>query len=113
MHAPYTVQIVLPAPWLHSEKKGYKNGTPGVLLLQMVPFFQRGILYSLPIMCMKKVQKKSTIRPISTPFSMFSKSGTMLVPFLPEWYCFRAKKRSKTVPFFQGALKQYPFFGYL
>ena len=27
---------------LHSEKKGYQNGAPGVLLLQMVPFFSKG-----------------------------------------------------------------------
>ena len=35
---------------VHSEKKGYQNGAPGVLLLQMVPFFQRGTLFSLIIM---------------------------------------------------------------
>ncbi len=28
-------------------KKGTKNGAPGVLFLQMVPFFQRGTLFSL------------------------------------------------------------------
>ncbi len=39
---------------IHSEKKGYQNGALGVLLLQMVPFFQRGTLFSLIIMFMKK-----------------------------------------------------------
>ncbi len=37
----------------HSVKKGYQNGAPGVLLLQMVPFCQKGTLFSL-IMFMKK-----------------------------------------------------------
>ncbi len=45
--------------------------------------------------------------PIST---LFRKSGTILVPFLPEGYCFGAKKGRKQYPFFRGALKQYPFF---
>ncbi len=39
---------------MHSEKKGYQNGAPGVLLLQMVPFFQRGTLFSLISMFMEK-----------------------------------------------------------
>ena len=39
---------------VHSEKKGYQNGAPGVLLLQMVPFFQRGTLFSLIIMFVEK-----------------------------------------------------------
>ena len=37
---------------LHSEKKEYQNGAPGELLLQMVPFLQRGTLFSLIIMFM-------------------------------------------------------------
>ena len=32
---------------VHSEKKGYQNGAPRVLLLQTVPFFQRGTLFLL------------------------------------------------------------------
>ncbi len=31
-------------PGPHSEKKGYRNSAPGVLLLQIVPFF-RGALF--------------------------------------------------------------------
>ncbi len=48
-----------------------------------------------------------TIRPIST---RFRKRGTILVPFLPEGYCFEAKKMLKTVPFFQRGTKTVPFF---
>ena len=39
---------------VHSEKKGYQNGTLEVLLLQMAPFFQRGTLFSLIIMFVEK-----------------------------------------------------------
>ncbi len=39
---------------LHSEKKWYQNGASGVLLPQMVPFFQRGTLFSLIIMFVEK-----------------------------------------------------------
>ncbi len=35
----------------HSEKKGYQNGAPGVLLLQIIPFFQRGTLFSFSTTC--------------------------------------------------------------
>ncbi len=104
----------------HSEKKGYQNGALGVLLLQMVPFFQRGTLFSLIIMFMKKrvplrdrgtIHKNSTPRGTVCPIStLFRKSGTILVPFLPEGYCFGAKKGRKKYPFFRGALKRYPFF---
>ncbi len=31
----------------HSQKKGYRNSTPGVLLLQIAPFFQRGAFFPL------------------------------------------------------------------
>ncbi len=43
---------------MHSEKKGYQNGFPWVLLLQMVPFFQTDTLFSLIIM-LKKVTNQS------------------------------------------------------
>ena len=42
-----TGNILMEICWqcfLHSEKKGYQNGATGVLLLQMVLFFQRGIV---------------------------------------------------------------------
>ncbi len=29
----------------HSQKKGYRNSTPEVLLLQIAPFFQRGAFF--------------------------------------------------------------------
>ena len=59
-----------------------------------------GTLFSLIIMCMEKrvppqdrdtIHKngRSTIHPIST---LFHKSDTILVPFLPDGYCFEAKK---------------------
>ncbi len=44
---------------------------------------------------------RGTICPIRT---LFRKSGTMLVPFLPVGYCFEAKKGRKQYPFFRGVL---------
>ncbi len=46
--------IVKPEKSLHSEKKGYRNSAPGVLLLQIVPFFWRGTFFSLIIMFIRK-----------------------------------------------------------
>ncbi len=86
----------------HSEEKGYQNGAVGVLLLQMVPFFQRGTLFSLIITFVEKrvplwdrgpFHRNSTPRGTICPISTLSlESGTILVPFLLEWYCFEAKK---------------------
>ncbi len=40
--------------WIsHSQKKGYRNSTPGVLLLQIAPFFSEGAFFPV-------CQKKST-----------------------------------------------------
>ena len=76
---------------LHSEKKGYQNGAPGVLLLQMVPFFQRGTLFSLVIMFVEKgvsLQDRGTIhRNTGLPRSMPKQ-----YPFL-RGVLFRSKKK--------------------
>ncbi len=50
----------------HSEDKGYQNSVPGVLLLQMVPFFLKGHSFSLIIMFMKK--KSTPLGPQGVPF---------------------------------------------
>ena len=70
----------------HSEKKGYQNGTPGVLLLQMVPLFQKGQSFFLNNhVC----EKKSTISvPLGNYLCMekidiigaLLQKGTKLVP---------------------------------
>ncbi len=59
----------------HSEKKGYQNGAPGVLLLQIVSFFQRGTPFSLIIMFMEKIVRG--VREIfhSAPLRFFGFSG--------------------------------------
>ena len=61
-------------------KKGYQNGTPGVLLvlLQMVPFFQMGTLFFLIIMF---------IIPLRVPYYgqwNGTPRGTVSVPFYSE-----------------------------
>ncbi len=107
--------------WLteHSEKKRYQDGAPGVLLLQMVPFYHRGTLFSLIIMFIEKrvplpdrgtIHKNSTPRVTICPIStLFHKSGTILVPFLPEGYCFEAKKVQNSTLLFRGALRPLSF----
>ncbi len=70
--------------WLHSEKKkGYQNGAPGVLLLQMVPFFQRGTLFSLIIV------------PLRVPYYGQSNSAPRLYCFgtLFFWVCAEERER--------------------
>ena len=44
----------MPIHTLHSQKKGYRNSTPGVLLLQTAPFFSEGCFFSLIIMFVRK-----------------------------------------------------------
>ncbi len=67
---------------IHSEKKGYQNGAPGVLLLQMVPFFQRGTLFSL--ITVPLGHWGTEIVPLRVPYYGQSNSaprGTISVPF--------------------------------
>ena len=84
---------------VHSEKKWYRNGTP--IAPKSTPFSKGHSFFLNNHVCEKKsalrdrgtIHKNSTPRgticPISTPFR---KGGTILVPFLPEGYCFEAKK---------------------
>ncbi len=74
---------------MHSEKKGYQNGAPGELLLQMVPFFQRGTLFSLINMFVENEavpldHRGTEIVPLRVPYYGQSNSaprGPVSVPF--------------------------------
>ncbi len=67
---------------LHSQKKGYRNSTPGLLLLQTAPFFQRGaktVLLGAP----NYGQPNSTPRgAVSAPF--FSECETLTIYILQQ-----------------------------
>ena len=104
---------------LHSEKIGYQNGAPGVgTIAPNGTLFSKGHFFSLIIMFKEKrvplwdrprgtIHKNSTPRGTICPIStLFRKSGTILVPFLPKGYCFEAKKGGKQYPFFRGVLFQ-------
>ena len=87
LHHCFLTPGVINAVYPHSEKKGYQNGALGVLLLQMVPFFQRG----------------TEIVPLRVPYYGQSNSaprGTISVPFFSE--CLIAAELSPYGIFFQG-----------
>ncbi len=50
--------------FIHSKKKGYQNGVPGVLLLQMAPFSHRGTLFSFIIMTWDSTPKGTILRTV-------------------------------------------------
>ena len=72
---------------VHSEKKGYQNGAPGELLLQMVPFFYRGTLFSLIIMVVEKIVPFGPgalfikIVPVGVPFVQSVPFSVKVAPF--------------------------------
>ena len=107
---------------LHSKhtqrKKGTKTVPFGYYCYKWYPFFKGALFFlnnhvyekRVPLRDRCTIHKNSTPRGTVCPIStLFRKSGTILVPFLPEGYCFEAKKGWKQYPFFRGALKQYPF----
>ncbi len=67
---------------VHSEKKGYQNGATGVLLLQMVPFFQSTDLYSI-ISCTPGTLGHRISTPKGTNYGQSNSAprGTVSVPF--------------------------------
>ena len=69
---------------MHSEKKGYQNGAPGVLLLQILPFFQTQVAF------IENSDWGTKIVPLRVPYYRQSNSaprGTVSVPFF-FWVCF-------------------------
>ncbi len=96
----------------HSEKKGYQNGAPVELLLQIVPFFHRGNLFPLIIMFIEKrvpLQNRGTVHKKQYPSgticsisTLFHKSGTILVPFLKRGTVSKQKKVQNSTLFSEG-----------
>ncbi len=80
----------------HSENKGYQNGVPGVLLLQMVPFFQRGTLFSIFksvmnfLICWESVLEEFSSSTISHLFwkRLMRTIVEHLLPHILNAYCF-------------------------
>ena len=80
------IPILIKWSFTHSEKKEYQNGTPGALLLQMVPLFQRGTLFSLIIMFIVFMKQYPWVTGAPKTNTCYGQSnsapwGTVSVPF--------------------------------